>query len=84
VKSGVPQRSTLGPLLFNIFINDICDSVSYSKCLLFDGDLKVYHNINYVRDCKLLQSDINSMQNWCFENCMTLNVGKTTIISFTR
>jgi hypothetical protein len=51
---------------------------------LFADDLKIYHNINNVHDCKLLQSDINSIQNWCFENGMTLNVGKTTIISFTR
>jgi hypothetical protein len=29
-----------------------------------------------------LQSDIDSMQNWCIENGMILNVGKTTIISF--
>jgi hypothetical protein len=84
VKSGVPQGSTLGPLLFNIFINDICDSISCSKYLLFADDLKIYLNINNVHDCKLLQSDINSVQNWRFENGMTLNVGKTTIISFTR
>jgi hypothetical protein len=82
VKSGVPQGSTLG--LFNIVINDICDSISYSKYLLSADDLKVYRNMNYVHDCKLLQSDINSVQNWCFENSITLTVGKTTIISFTR
>jgi hypothetical protein len=84
VKSGVPQRSSLGPLLFNIFINDICDSISYSKYLLFADDLKIYCNINNVHDCKLLQSDINSVQKWCFQKGMTLTVGKTTIISFTR
>jgi hypothetical protein len=63
VKSGVPQGSTLGPLHFNIFVNDICDSICNPKYLLFADDLKIYRNINYVHDCKLLQSDINSVQN---------------------
>jgi hypothetical protein len=59
VKPGVPQGSTLGTLLFNIFVNDICDSTSNYKNLLFYADLKVYRNINYVHDCQLLQTDIN-------------------------
>jgi hypothetical protein len=33
---------------------------------------------------KLLQSDIDSVQKLCFENCMIFNVGKTAIASFTR
>jgi hypothetical protein len=82
VKSGVPQGSNSGHLFFNIFINDICDSVFNSKYLLFVNDLKIHCSINNVHDCKLLQSDIDSVQNWCFENGMVLNVGKTTIISF--
>jgi hypothetical protein len=51
---------------------------------LFADDLKIYRNISYVHDCKLIQSEINSAQNWCFENGMTLTVGKTAITSFTR
>jgi hypothetical protein len=83
VKCVVPQGSTLGPLLFNIFINDICDSIHNSQCLLFTDDLKIYCSNSDVYDCKLLQHDIDSVQNWCLNNGMKLNFSKTTI-SFTR
>jgi hypothetical protein len=82
VKSGVPQGSTLGPLLFSIFINDICNSIHNSRYLLFAGDLKFYRTIMNVDDCKLLQHVINSVHNWCLVNDMKINLGKTTIIPF--
>jgi hypothetical protein len=82
VKSGLPLCSTLGPLLFNIFFNDIGDSIRNSKYLLFADDLKIYHSTRNVDDCKLLQHDIDSVQNWCLVNGIKLNLGKT--ISFIR
>jgi hypothetical protein len=78
----VPQGSTLGPLLFNIFINDIRDSISNSNYLLFADDLKINRSIRNVDDCKRLQHDIDSVKNWCLGNGMKLNLDKT--ISFTR
>jgi hypothetical protein len=33
---------------------------------------------------KLLQHDIDSVQNWCLDNGMKLSLSKTAIISFTR
>jgi hypothetical protein len=57
----VPQGSTLGPVLFNIFINNICNYMHNSRHLLFADDLKIYHTIISFDDCKLLQRDINSV-----------------------
>jgi hypothetical protein len=82
--SGVPQGSTLGPLLFNIFVNDLFAIIKHSKLLLFADDLKIYSNIKSVEDCKALQADAYSVQHWCAENHMELNIQKTRIISFTR
>jgi hypothetical protein len=84
VLSGIPQGSTLGPLLFNVFINDLCAKIDYSKSLLLADDFKIYRDIKSAEDCKSLQADIDSVQLWCADNHMELNVQKTKIISFTR
>jgi hypothetical protein len=65
VKSGVPQGFTLDPLLFNIFINDICNSIHNSRYLLFADDLNIFRTIINVDDCKILQH-ITSVQKLAF------------------
>ena len=54
VKSGIPQGSVLGPLMFVIFINDLPDAVS-STIKIFADDTKMYRQINSDEDRKMLQ-----------------------------
>ena len=60
VLSSVPEGSVIGPILFLIYINDLCDCIKYSDCKLFADDLKLYYSIatNAVPADNGLQSDL--------------------------
>ena len=83
VDSGVPQGSHLGPILFNIFINDIADNLT-SNYLLYADDMKVFRRIQSDVDMETLQEDINELYKWCSKNKLKLNINKCTSMSFSR
>lgn len=84
VKSGVPQGSHLGPLLFLLFFNDVTKVVKSSKFSLFADDLKIHKVVKSVRDCNALQADIAALHLWCESNGLRLSVGKCKVMSLFR
>ena len=58
VKSGVPQGTVLGPLMFLVYINDINEFIS-SSIRLFADDCMVYNTISTPHDADQLQDDLN-------------------------
>jgi hypothetical protein len=76
VESEDEREDTLGPLLFNIFLNDLSARINHSKVLLFADDLKIYKDIKSAEDCKALQTYTDSVHQWCGENCTEINIKK--------
>lgn len=84
VHSGVPQGSHLGPVLFNMFINEIASTFEFSKCLMYADDLKIIKTTSCPQHCYELQSDLDRLYDWSVANKLHLNIGKCKIMTFYR
>ena len=82
VISGVLQGSTLGPLLFAIFINDLPNCVSTSFPFLFADDTKCLRVISNPTDIQYLQQDLDNLSNWSHTNKLLFNESKSAHIHF--
>ena len=83
VLSGVPQGTVLGPLLFLLYINDICDDIK-SSIRLFADDCVLYRTIKSTIDSVALQSDLNCLVSWSDKWQMNFNIKKCFMMHMTR
>jgi len=83
VRSGVPQGSVLGPLLFLIYINDL-DTGLVSKISKFADDTKLGANAADPTTVASLQQDLDRIGEWSEAWQMPFNTEKCTVMHFGR
>ena len=85
VTYGTPQGSCLGPLLFLIFGNDLFRNLDYCNNLQFADDTTIYkghRNLRYLIWC--IENDLSNLDDWFRANKLTLNVGKSVHMIFSK
>jgi len=85
VSSGIPQGSILGPLLFNIYVNDhpsVPENCS-SQCYVDDTKLLMSFQLHDQHEAiAKMNKDLLSIRNWCFNNQLLLNPDKMKLVIF--
>ena len=78
---GVPQGSILGPKLFILYINDICNTSTLLTFNLFADDTNIFCSGN---DPVQLRKDIDielvKLNVWFAVNKLSLNISKTNLL----
>ncbi len=82
--SCVPQGTVLGPVLFLLYINDLPLSTRNSSTRLFADDSLLYRAVKTPDDCRLLQHDLDALQQWERTWQMHFRPDKCKVLRFTR
>ena len=78
--SGVPQGSILGPLFFILYIDGICEKLTYGRISLYADDAKIFGEVNDTSEWNRLQDDVLEVNNFLTAWQLKVNPNKSEVI----
>jgi retron-type reverse transcriptase len=83
IRSGIPQGSVLGPLLFLLYINDIQFCNELISIVLFADDTNILFSHTCLKQLnEIIQIEMNKITDWLNANKLSINTQKTKFILF--
>lgn len=79
IKTGVPQGSILGPLLFLVYLNDLPGCLTKCSVNMYADDTAIYFSAPSTQQVTIaLQDDLERVNTWLCANRLSLHAGKTS------
>lgn len=83
IDRGVPQGSVLGPVLFLLYINDLCYLRMQGRIIQFADDTTIlWHHQDAEVLKQIISSELNEVKRWCASNKLVFNTDKTSVLGF--
>lgn len=78
IQCGVPQGSTLGPLLFLTFMNDMPNCLVKANIRTLADDTTLFYSSNSLQELeKTINEEFNHLLSYCTANKLSVNFNKT-------
>ena len=77
IKSGVPQGSILGPLLFLLYINDLCNVSKALDFILLADDTNIFFSHNDPNQLmEIVNNELKKLSSWFQADKLSINIQK--------
>ena len=72
----------MGPMLFSIFINDLCKVIKYAKSSLFADNFKISDDVSTSECREFIKQDVGAVYDWSVANKLPISIAKCVVLHY--